>query len=147
MIKIDDKDKKILKELVKNYETSVKKLHQLTKIPIPTIYRRIKELKKARIIKKTKAVIDYRDIGMPISALLFINLDESEEINAAGVIEELKRVYNIREIYRTFGQWDVVSKVQGESLGELYELIDTLRKTEGIEEVSSMLLASEEIIF
>lgn len=147
MIKIDDKDEKILKELVRNYETSVKKLHQLTNIPIPTVYRRIKDMKKAGIIKKTKAVIDYKDIGMPICAILFVNIEESGEVNASGIMDELKTLSGVRELHRTFGEWDIIAKIQSESLGELYELLDDLRRKEGIEEVSSMLLASEEIIF
>ncbi len=147
MTKIDEKDEKILKELVRNYDVPAKKLHQLIGIPMPTIYRRIKELKKLGIIKKTKAVIDYKDIGMPISALLFMNIEESSSIDASGILGELKNLVGVREVYRTFGQWDIVSKVQAASLGELYELVDRLRRTDGIEEVSSVLLASEETIF
>jgi DNA-binding Lrp family transcriptional regulator len=147
MIKIDEKDEKIIKALAEDSDISVKKLYQLIKIPMPTIYRRIKELKKEGIIKKTKAVIDYKTIGLPICALVFINLEEAPDTDIDGTIDELKSIPSVRELYKTFGQWDIILKLQTESLDELHKALGDLRRNPSIEEVNSMLLASEEIVF
>ena len=81
-------------------------------------------MKKAGIIKKTKAVIDYKDVGMPICALLFINIEEAGDINASGIMDDLKSILTSREsLYdKADGQIMTSDKSIDETLDEAIRL-------------------------
>ena len=54
------------------------------------------------------------------SAFVFINADLGAEDRVVG---ELRKVPNVKEAYVTYGVYDIVAKVEAESLGKLKEIV------------------------
>ena len=57
---------------------------------------------------------------MVASAFVFINVELSSEHEVA---RELRKVANVKEAYVTYGVYDIIAKVEAESLERLKEIV------------------------
>ena len=64
-----------------------------------------------------------------IIAFLLINADASAEDK---VVDELRKVANVKEMYVTYGLYDILAKVEAESLEKLEEIVASIRKLENV---------------
>ena len=69
---IDEKDKKILKELKKNSRNSTKNIAKNIQIPRVTVHDRIQKMQEKGIIKKFSVNLDYKKIGFPTEVFVFV---------------------------------------------------------------------------
>ncbi len=71
-------------------------------------------------------------------ALVLMNAELGHETN---VINELKKTPNVTEVYAIYGVYDVMVKVEAESMEKLREAIATgLRKISGIKSTLTMVI-------
>ncbi len=71
-------------------------------------------------------------------ALILMNAELGHETN---VINELKETPNVTEVYVVYGVYDVIVKVEAESMEKLREAIATrLRKISGIKSTLTMVI-------
>lgn len=102
---LDDLDKRILGELLKNSRRSYRKLADDLGIAPGTVLKRIKEMESTGIIKSYSVVVDHNKIGSQIIALV-------EIISSGGKLEEmgkkLSKLENIYGVYETTGSPDVI---------------------------------------
>ncbi len=71
-------------------------------------------------------------------ALIFMNAELGHETD---VINELKETPNVTEVYAVYGVYDVIVKVEAESMEKLREAIATrLRKIGGIKSTLTMII-------
>ncbi len=71
-------------------------------------------------------------------ALILMNAELGHETN---VINELKKTPNVTEVYAVYGVYDVIVKVEAESMEKLREAIATrLRKIGGIKSTLTMII-------
>jgi len=70
--------------------------------------------------------------------LVLMNAELGHETN---VINELKKTPNVTEVYAVYGVYDVIVKVEAESMEKLREVIATrLRKISGIKSTLTMII-------
>jgi Lrp/AsnC family leucine-responsive transcriptional regulator len=69
---MDDKDRKILLCLQEHGRWGVQKIAKETRIPITTVYHRMKSLEKEGIIKRYAVVLDHKKLGMPLAAYILV---------------------------------------------------------------------------
>lgn len=55
------------------------------------------------------------------------------------VIEEIKRMKGVKEVTLTYGLWDLVIKVETETLGELDNIVTSIRRIEGVEQTATLI--------
>jgi len=55
------------------------------------------------------------------------------------VIEEIKRMKGVKEVTLTYGLWDLVIKVETETLGELDNIVTNIRRIEGVEQTATLI--------
>ncbi len=71
-------------------------------------------------------------------ALVLMNAELGHETN---VINELKKTPNVTEVYAVYGVYDIIVKVEAESMEKLREAIATrLRKISGIKSTLTMII-------
>ncbi len=71
-------------------------------------------------------------------ALVLMNAELGHETN---VVNELKKTPNVTEVYAVYGVYDVIVKVEAESMEKLREAIATrLRKIVGIKSTLTMII-------
>ncbi|MDE1867186.1 MAG: Lrp/AsnC family transcriptional regulator [Thaumarchaeota archaeon] len=102
---VDDLDRRILEELLKNSKRSYRQLADELKIAPGTVLKRIKDLESSGIIKSYSVVIDQSKLGSQIIAII-------EILSSGGKLEEmgkkLSKLPNIYCVYETTGSPDVV---------------------------------------
>jgi DNA-binding Lrp family transcriptional regulator len=93
-VKIEDKDKLILFELLQDSRQSLSKIAKSVKLPQQTISYRIKKLEDSKIIKKYTANIDYSKLGYSRHSLyLDVKGVKADEVNKyLREIDEIKEV-------------------------------------------------------
>ncbi len=102
---IDDLDRRILEELLKNSKRSYRQLADELDIAPGTVLKRIKDMESSGIIKSYSIMIDHNKIGSQIIALI-------EIISSGGKLEEmgkkLSKLPNIYGVYETTGSPDAI---------------------------------------
>lgn len=102
---IDDLDRRILGELLKNSKRSYRQLADELEIAPGTVLKRIKDMESSGIIKSYSIMIDHDKIGSQIVALV-------EIISSGGKLEEmgkkLSKLPNIYGVYETTGSPDAI---------------------------------------
>ena len=72
------------------------------------------------------------------SAFLLINADLSSEDE---VVSELRKIPNVKESYVTYGVYDIVAKVEAESMDKLKELVTwKIRRLEKVRSTLTMIV-------
>ena len=69
---LDKNDHKILQELQQDAGRRIRELEKSTKLPRSTIHNRIKKLKKEKVIKKIKAVVDPEKLNLNVCVLIHV---------------------------------------------------------------------------
>ena len=104
-MEVDDLDKSILGELLKNSKRSFRQLADELEIAPGTVLKRIKDMESKGIIKGYSVLVDHAKIGPQIVALIEIT-------SSGGKLEEmgkkLSKLPNIYGIYETTGSPDVI---------------------------------------
>lgn len=130
---LDDKDLRILEELMKDANVSISELASRLKIPRTTVQERIKRLKNKGIIKRFTIIPDYQRLGKPVTAFVLVSFLPGTSISQKRLAQELAMLPGVQEVHLISGEWDILLKVRGESIQSVGELvIDRLRSTEGV---------------
>lgn len=141
---MDAIDVKILDFLQRNAKLTAKELaDKLSLTPTP-IYERIKKLEKSGIIKRYVAIVDAEKIGKSISVFLNIVIKDHYKEKRAKLVEELKNLNSITELYFTSGSYDILAKVRFASISEYKSfLMDELSTFQNIADIDSQIVLEE----
>jgi len=150
-LKMDEKDEAIIRVLERKAGLSSRSLAKMVGLPISTVHRRVKKLEREGVIIGYKALVNYEKTTMPIGAFLLINL--AEVISGRGhipkkdIITALRKFEEIEEIIEVQAtHFDLAIRARFQSLRKLSAFIEELRSIEGIEEVSSAIIAEETVL-
>lgn len=85
------------------------------------------------IIKNFTINIDYKKIGKPILAYIFIvgNYSKTREMKRIDVKKEIERYVKSEEIYLITGDFDIVCKMHFSDMEQLSKTIEVLRTKVG----------------
>jgi len=73
---------------------------------------------------------------MPL-AFIFINSEVSSE---EEVVKALRKIENVKEAYMVYGVYDVVARVEADTMGKLKEVIASkVRRVSGVRSTLSMI--------
>ncbi|MCS7116114.1 MAG: Lrp/AsnC family transcriptional regulator [Nitrososphaerota archaeon] len=120
MKKIDDIDMKILAELIQDASLSVPKLSKKINVNASVIYSRIKRLIKKDLIKKFTVEVNEEALGLTISAIIGINIEQRLR---DGILKELLNLNEVRSVSEVTGRFDLLVEVKTRTLDELHRLI------------------------
>lgn len=130
---LDEKDIKILEELMKNANLSISELASRLNMPRTTIQERIKKLSSKGVIKKFTVIPDYAKLGKPVTAFVLVSFLPGTNISQKKLAQELATLPGVQEVHLISGEWDILLKVRGESIQSIGELvIDRLRSMQGV---------------
>jgi Lrp/AsnC family transcriptional regulator for asnA, asnC and gidA len=137
-IKLDETDIYILRALLEDGRATYRQIARSLAISTPTIEARIKKMKDMGLIKKFSPIIDADKLRGNITAILTADAD-LQHINQ--ICEDLSRFDEIREIYLTTGEHNMIMKVVVDDIPELQEFEQQkLSKVQGIKPLSSYVV-------
>lgn len=130
---LDKKDEAILQELMKDSRKTTKAIAKELEIPRATVHDRIVRMEQKKIIRKYTAVPDYSQVGIGVTAFIFVQFSPQEGISQRETAEEISELKGIHEVHMISGEYDMLLKVRGSSMEEIGKLvIDKLREIKGV---------------
>ena len=135
---LDRIDLKILSLLREDSRASLKKFASVTNISIPTARARIIRLKDLGVIKSLTASVELQSMTNIITSFITI---KAKLPNIKTVVEQLRDIDEISEVYLTTGQYDIILKLHVPDMQTLDRLITLqLSSLEGVETAESSFI-------
>jgi DNA-binding Lrp family transcriptional regulator len=106
---LDDIDRILVRELVSDGRLSVNALAERANISRATAYGRFRRLCDSGVIRGFSAVVDPARVGLPITALILVNVEQS---NWKVVRDELMALPGLEYLAFTSGGFDMVLLVR-----------------------------------
>ena len=132
-MKIDEKDKLILEELAKDARLPTKRIAANLDIPRVTVHTRIEKMKLEGVIKKFTILKDFKKIGLPVTAFVFVSYNPQDNISQKSVAENISQMENVFEVHLISGVWDMLVKIRGESLDQIGKIVlEDMRTLKGV---------------
>ncbi|HUT80427.1 MAG TPA: Lrp/AsnC family transcriptional regulator [Candidatus Bathyarchaeia archaeon] len=130
---IDDKDRLILDELTKDARTPTKRIATTLDIPRVTVHTRIEKMKQDGVIKKFTILADYEQLGLPVTAFVFIEYSYQADVSQRVLAEQIAHIKNVYEVHLISGEWDLLVKIRGETLEKIGQMVlDEIRALKGV---------------
>ena len=141
---MDEKDRLIVKELLKDGRMKIKKIAADLGIPITTVHSRLKNLIKEGIIE-VKAKVNKRKMGYGIGAYILVNLDtSSKNVDQEKLMKEISGMKGVEEAAVVTGTTDLVVKAYAKDIDELSDLVlKKLRGKDGVSSTQTLVILKE----
>jgi len=142
-IKLDKKDKQILKILQKQGRiTNAQLAIDVGLSPAPTL-ERVKKLEKLGIIESYHAKINKAAVGLGVSTFVQVTLKSHNKAVIARFTEEINKVDEVVECHHTTGTSDFILKVVARDIPAYQELmLEYVTEIMDIDEIVSMVILS-----
>jgi len=138
---LDEKDQRILAELLEDGRKSVVEISNDLQIPRATVQERLKGLVESGVIRKFAAIPDYSKIGKQVTALILVSFRSAERVSQRSLAEDISKIPGVHEVIVISGEWDIVLKVRAASVEEIGRLVlDKLRMMKGIEKTQTCVV-------
>lgn len=113
---IDEVDRKILNELLRDCRRSYRSISRRTGVSVGTVLTRIRRLEKAGVIKSYSAVLDHEKLGYQLTVLAEITVSKGKLLEME---EAISRIPNTCAVYDVTGLTDAVVLAKFRSREEL----------------------------
>lgn len=126
-MKLDEKDKKILRTLEDNARYTLAQMSKLTNLPRDVIAYRIKKLVKDKVIAGFSALLCPPRMGFPVIAYVCFslhNLNKEQERKFISYLVENKHVSYVGSIS---GKWDYIIDIMAKDPDHLTEILKDIR--------------------
>ncbi|MCQ4345379.1 MAG: Lrp/AsnC family transcriptional regulator [Sulfolobaceae archaeon] len=134
---LDRLDKEILKILQEDGRISYSKIAQMLDMSESTIHMRIKRLRELGILRGFYADIDMEKIGLKVLAFVQLKADPKKYEQVLNVLKEMKEV---AEIYDVTGEYYALVKVVVPSNEDLAKVLDAIGKLDGVTDTYTMMV-------
>lgn len=142
---MDEKDWKILEELMRDSSQTTSDIGKKTRIPITTVHNRIKKMEEEGVIKGYSVKVDHKKLGKGMAAYLLVNviytLPDGRKMSQEDIAGRVKRMEEVESAEIVTGATDMIVKVRVKDVDGLNEfVIDKLRSVDGIDKTQTMVV-------
>jgi Lrp/AsnC family leucine-responsive transcriptional regulator len=137
-VSLDAIDVRILRVLQENGRITIQELAQKVGLSPSPCLRRVRILEDARIISAYVAMLDQREVGLPVSVFVSIKLERQREEELNRFAKAVARWPEVLECYLMTGQRDYLMRVVVSDL-PAYErfLKEKLTRLDGVASIES----------
>ena len=136
--KLDRIDLLIINSLMKDGRKSFRQIAKETGVSTPTVEARFSRLKSMGVIKSIEPILDIDIIENQIPALVFLKANLAHSIQIA---DELAAIPEVKRVYMTTGENNIVAKVVSERPEGLEQLVrEKIAPIEGISSTSYQII-------
>lgn len=111
MLKIDDKDKQILKLLQENSDQTTKQIATKINLSQTAVYERIKRLERGKIITAYVALCDLEKVEKAFTAFCMVKLTNHTKKSLVNFEKDILTLSEITECYHISGEYDYLLKI------------------------------------
>jgi DNA-binding Lrp family transcriptional regulator len=137
MVKIDEVDIKILRELQKDARKSLKEIAEKVGVAEGTVYNRINKMKNAGLIQRFIPVINYAMLGYDIIAVIGITAEGGHLVEIEA---EIAKEPNVSAVYDVTGEYDVLVVAKFKDRKSLNDFVKKIAGMEWVKKTYTMLV-------
>ena len=123
MLKLDDKDHKIIAVLKENSRTSIRSIAKKTKIRPSTVHQRISKLKENGVIERFTLKLDNKAVGEDFIVIMLVKGDTTDYFTDVDLSND-----NVKEAFGVTGDHDIMLKLKFKDINEFNEYVINFRK-------------------
>jgi len=137
MVKIDELDLKILRELQEDARKSLKEISEKVGVAEGTVYNRINKMRKIGLIRKFIPLIDYSLLGYDIIAVIGIT---AEGGYLTQIEKEIANEKNVTAVYDVTGEYDILVVAKFKDRNSLNEFVKRIAGMDKVLKTYTMLV-------
>ncbi|MFC7230590.1 Lrp/AsnC family transcriptional regulator [Saliphagus sp. GCM10025308] len=135
---LDDTDRAILRILQENARTPFSEIARQIDMSSATVHDRVNRLEEAGVIEGYHAQVEPKSIGLGISALVGLRVEQGRE---QDTLERLTDIEGVQEVHLTTGEWDVMMRVYAADADALRELMfNQIAQMDGFSRSQTMVI-------
>lgn len=140
MIKLDSKDKKIIKELQENCRQSIAEISKKTQLPRDVVIYRIKKLEENKVIRQHHTSLNHDKLGYPLYVYVLFSLYNIKPEEENKFINYLKNHKQIIYVAKNSGKYDFTIGVCAKDYKEYDNILREIRHkfTDAIKDIESL---------
>lgn len=137
---LDATDLAILDLLQRNCKQALAEIGKQVGLSASSVVERIKKLEDAGIVGGYVALVDARALGKDVTAFIGVSIVHPRAFEPFE--KEVERAADVLECHHVTGQHTLMLKVKTESTETLEQLIDQIRRIEGVTRTETMVVLS-----
>lgn len=122
MMKIDDKNSQVLSHFRTNARISLTELSKQTKIPVSTLFEKLKTFEENNFITKHTSLIDFSRLGFDIRVQILIESTDKTELSLF-----LSKNSNVNNVFRINNGFDFLVEAIFSNISELDVFMQDLK--------------------
>lgn len=125
-----EKELLLLSHFRSDARISLTKLSRLTKIPVSTIFDKLKEYESSKLIRKSTAIVDFRKLGFEIRNQILIGVSrDKKDVLQKFLVSHPK----VNTIYRINNGFDFLIETIFKNMHEMDDFMRTLEEFEPLQ--------------
>ncbi|MRI01239.1 winged helix-turn-helix transcriptional regulator [Kriegella sp. EG-1] len=136
MMKLDQKDLKILDLLQGDANINNKQIALATNLTLTPVYERIKKLTTLSLLKKKVYLLNRKKLGLNVMVLVSVKIEKHSEKGALSFMNEIKKIPEVIECLHVTGAFDFQLKVVTKDIDSYHEF--NFKKLATIKNISQM---------
>ncbi|WP_346238915.1 Lrp/AsnC family transcriptional regulator [Niabella insulamsoli] len=137
-VKLDGKDREMLKMLQANARITVKEIAGAIHLSTTPVHERLKRLEQSGVITHYTAILDANKLGKKLMAICYVSLKEHSKIAGSKFIKSILSMAEILECYSISGEFDFLLKVLTEDMEAYYDFhVNKLSQIDNVGHVQS----------
>ena len=137
---IDNKDRQIINILLKSGRESASGISDKLNLSVPTVIDRMKKMQELDIISGFKAVVNYKKIGLDVSALITVISESSS--NFADIVAKSKETPEVVSCYATTGHGSHVMIINAKNTESLEKILRKIQSWPGVKRTETQIILS-----
>ncbi|MEM1952088.1 MAG: Lrp/AsnC family transcriptional regulator [Candidatus Caldarchaeum sp.] len=133
---VDELDLKILHELYRDGRAAFADIARKLGVSENTVRFRYKRMLEEGVIRRITVLVDHTKLGLNNSAALMLKIEPTE---IQHVLEELKAMREVYNIYQLSGDYDAIAVVVGRDLDHIREIVENVKKIKGVSAVNTLI--------
>ncbi|HVM02178.1 MAG TPA: Lrp/AsnC family transcriptional regulator [Acidimicrobiales bacterium] len=140
-VQLDEVDRRLVAALRADGRASVNELAARVSVSRATAYQRLARLRQAGVIRRFTVEVDHRKLGLPIAALVLVNVVQH---SWRGVGERLRHLPGVEWMALSSGTFDYVLLVRAPDIDHLRDVVlDDLQSIPEIQSSQTLVLLDE----
>jgi Lrp/AsnC family leucine-responsive transcriptional regulator len=137
---LDATDLAILDQLQRNCKQPLAEIGKQVGLTASSVVERIKKLEDAGVVRGYVALVDARSVGKDVTAFIGVSISHPRAFEPFE--KEIESAADVLECHHVTGQHTLMLKVKTESTETLEQLIDQIRRIEGVTRTETMVVLS-----
>lgn len=137
---LDNKDIHILEILQTDGRATASDIAKKVKLSIPAVGERIKKLTEKKIIQKFTAILDPKNVGLDLTAYVFIVSEHSDHYDE--FIKKTEASKSVMECHSITGSGSHILKIRAKNSQRLEDLLYEIQNWPGVSRTQSNLVLS-----